>query len=145
MLGGIGHKKLIASCHIAPNLKKHPVDIVGGIDYGIVDGACLASVLVGECKSIIEQFVQFIDPNFFVTNVYATIELGKIDIDPPRVFCGIAKKGRILYNVCINRIFESVGIAGLIKNLVFLLRKIYFEIPPWLGNEIAVAGYASND
>jgi hypothetical protein len=77
--------------------------------------------------------------------VNAAAKLGKINVDPIGIFRGLLKKGRIPDDPCIRGIFKAIRIPRLIKGLVRLLRKIYFEITPGFIGIIAVAGNEHQD
>jgi hypothetical protein len=64
----------------------------------------------------------------------------EIDIDPIRIFRCFIKKARIPDHNGIYRVFEGIGIAGLIKGLVLMRRKINFEIAPPFGGINTITG-----
>src|SRR5436309_3529035 len=91
-------------------------------------------MLIGEFICVFFQFVKAVLANFLIANVDSAIESWKVNVDPIRVFRGLIEEGCILYYLCIHRIIKLVWEPRFIKHLVFVLRKLNFEISSRLGN-----------
>jgi hypothetical protein len=95
-------------------------------------------MFVGHSKGVVYQLVKSILPNLFVTDINATVECRKVNIDPPGIFGCLAKETAILYDFCIYGVFKGVGVTRLIENFVLLFREFNFEIPPWLRRVVTI-------
>jgi hypothetical protein len=69
--------------------------------------------------------IRFID--LLITHINLSIEAREIDIDPIGGII-VFKKTGILYYGCIHRVFESIGITGLVENGILMFGKIDLEI-----------------
>lgn len=141
VVNGIGNEKLVGGGGIAFEGKINAVDAAGGGKGLWLDGRGFIGVLfIGQRKCIVDQGVEVVSAYLFVTDVDAAVELRKVNVDPVRIFGRPLKKGSILHDLCIGRVFETIGIARLVERLVGFLWKIYFEKTPWLISILAVAG-----
>lgn len=137
----ISNKKLVSGGSVALQGEINAIDAIWCCKGLRLDGRSLVGVLlVGKGESIIDQGVKVIFAYLFVADVNSAVELRKIDVDPVRIFRSLFKKGGILYNLCIGRVFKTIRIAWLVKRLVCFLWKVYFKISPRLICIIAVAG-----
>ena len=87
-------------------------------------------MLVSHFECIVGQFVVTIGPHLLITDVNPGSKTGKIHVDPIRILGYRVEKAAILDDVCIDGVLETIGIAGAVKCLVFVLGEIDPEIAP---------------
>ena len=97
-------------------------------------------MFVGQFISIIPKLVKTIVSNLVIADIYARMELWKVDIYPVRIGGLRLKKAGIFHNPGINRIFKRIGVFRIIEQLVLMGRKGYPEITSWLGGIDTIAG-----
>src|SRR4051794_23825575 len=97
-------------------------------------------LLVRQGEGVVHEGVEFVFSYFLIADMYPSVELGKVDIDPVTVFCLLVKEQGILKDPSIYGVFKGIGKTGLIEQLVFFFRQGYPEIAPGPGHVIAVAG-----
>jgi hypothetical protein len=97
-------------------------------------------MLVSHLVSIIPEFIKAVVSHLIIADVYARLELRKVDIDPIRIRRLRLKKAGILDDPGINRIFKGIGVPGAVEQLVLMGRKAYPEITPGSGSIDAIAG-----
>jgi hypothetical protein len=143
----VGDEELVGCGCVAAHIEKDAADPIRCFYQGLVNGAGLIRMFESHFKGIVPEFVKAVarllrvlGADLFVTDIDPGAEAGKIDIDPIWVFRFCFEKARIAYYFCINGIFEGIRIAGLIKDLVLMRRKIYFEITFLFGCIDTVAG-----
>lgn len=147
--------ELLGGSCIPANFEENAADPARGSYNRIIDGAGLIGVFEGHFISVLPQFVKGVRrlrtaltdgplvrwrTNLFIADIDTGIKPGEIDIDPPGIFRPGFKKAGILYNRCIYRIFESIRIAFLIKELVLVGGKVYFKVASSLGSIDTIAG-----
>jgi hypothetical protein len=101
-------------------------------------------VFVGHVKGIVYQLVEIVPANLFVTDIDLSGKAWKVNIDPVGIFRFVLKKGGILQNISIHRVFECIGIAGLIEQLVFMFGKIDLKVTSGPGGVGTVTGHYRN-
>ena len=96
-------------------------------------------------KGIDSSFAAWDNANILIADVDAGAETGKVDVDPVRVLGEGVEEAAVSYYIGIYRIFKTIGKASLIKGLILMSRKVYFEITPSFGGEHAIAGKKGNE
>jgi|SRR5688572_12936111 hypothetical protein len=147
MFYGVGHEELFGGSGITTYFKEYTADAVGCAHYRIVDLRGLGSMLVGEVEGIVDQFIEIIFTDLFITDIDLSIETREIDIDPIRILGLVFKKSTVLYYIGIYGILKGVWIAWSVKDLVFMFGKIDPEITFSFGRigTVAANGYGHGD
>ena len=140
VLRSICNKELMRRSRIASYAKIHSPYPILRLDGSLVDGGRLGSMLEGHFESIIPQLVETVLSYCLIADIDPGVESGEIYIDPIRIFSGAIEKSAVLYHIRIHRVFEGIGIAGLVESLVLVLRQVYFEIPSSFRGIVAVTG-----
>ena len=140
VVGGVRDKELPGSSGVSPDAEEDASYPIVGDEGRVFDGAGLIGVFEGELIGVIAQPVEFVCSYHLVADIDAGAEAGKVDVYPPRVLRDGIEIGAVFQDVGINRVFESIGEAGLVEGLVFVLREIDLKVGPPLGGIDGVAG-----
>jgi hypothetical protein len=93
----------------------------------------------GQFVGVLSQFIETIGAYFAVAHINTGIESREIDIYPPGVGGPVVEKRSVFQDIGIDRIFKAIGVSGLVKGLVLMLRKTDPEVAPGLGGIVTVA------
>jgi hypothetical protein len=97
-------------------------------------------VLVCHLERIVGKLIETVRTDLFIADVDPCSETGKVNVDPIWVLRYGVEEAAVLDYVCIDRIFEAIGIAGAVESLVFVTGKIDPEISPAFWGIGAVTG-----
>jgi hypothetical protein len=105
----ITHKKLFGGSRVATYIEENTRNAQRRTNHRILNGRGFIGMFIGHFVSVFPQFIKIVSRNAFVADVNARMKLGKIDIDPKRVFRLVVKKRGIARNFCILGIFKGIG------------------------------------
>ena len=139
MFRRISKVKLCGRSSITANVKIYSRNSIRCSHNRIFNWSCLVGMLESHFIGVIPEFIKIIR-NLLITDIYACPEAGEVNIYPVWVFRSWFKKSCIPDYFSIFRVFKSIRIARLVKNLICMLRKGNFKISPGFGRVIAIAG-----